>query len=55
MRLLRPCATSVVVVRTKSVADTVESAGLPGDIPQWHFWDVLGKVREADPAQTVAQ
>ena len=43
------------VLKTKSAADAVELAGLPGDIPQWHFWDFLGKVREADPAQTVAQ
>ena len=43
------------VVRTKSAADTVELAGLPGDIAQWHFWDFVGKIREADPAQTVAK
>ena len=43
------------VLRTKSAADAVELAGLPVDVPQWHFWDFLGKVREADPAQTAIQ
>ena len=45
----------LAVLRTKSAADAVELAGLPGDIPQWHFWDFLGRVREADPTQTAIQ
>ena len=49
------CLGMVAVVRTKSAADTVELAGLPFDIPQWHAWQFLGNFREADPAQTVAQ
>eukprot|EP00974_Lingulodinium_polyedra_P045725 4383888-Lingulodinium_polyedra.AAC.1 len=43
------------VLRTKSVADAEELAGLPDGIPRFRCWDVFGKTREADPSSIVAQ